>query len=102
MKRLQAYLALNFGYISYQNNTDPSLAALITLTEVDNARDEFLVELASFRLSVQKATLVIGAEARQVQQYNNEIEGISVYFFSTKIPCNSYISLQHENMTRLN
>lgn len=79
MKRLQTYLALNLAYISYQNDPDPSLATLITLAEVDNARDEFLIELASFRLSVQKTTLVIGAEGRQVQQYNDEIESISMF-----------------------
>jgi THO complex subunit 7 len=79
MKRLQAYLARNFAYISYQNNPDPSLASLVTLEEVENARDEFLVELASFRLSMRKNTIVIDAEARQAQQYKNETESISMF-----------------------
>lgn len=79
MKRLQAYLARNFAYISYQNNPDPSLATLVTLEEVENTRDEFLVELASFRLSMRKNTLVIDAEGRQAQQYKDEIESIGMF-----------------------
>lgn len=76
MKRLQAYLARNFTYISHQNNPNPSLASLVTLEEVENTRDEFLIELASFRLSMRKNTLVIDAEARQAQQYKDETGSI--------------------------
>ncbi|KAG9093493.1 hypothetical protein FS749_014295 [Ceratobasidium sp. UAMH 11750] len=101
MKRLQSYLALHFAYISYQNDTDPSLATLVGLTEVDNARDEFLVELASFRLSIQKATLVLGAEARQVQQYNSEIENITREHDATRLDLdNLRLTLEQEQMFR--
>ncbi|KAG9104278.1 hypothetical protein FRC06_004028 [Ceratobasidium sp. 370] len=101
MKRLQSYLALNFAYISYQNDTDPSLATLVGLTEVDNARDEFLVELASFRLSIQKATLVLGAEARQVQQYNSEIESITREHDATRLDLdNLRLTLEQEQTFR--
>ncbi|KAG8742257.1 hypothetical protein FRC10_001744 [Ceratobasidium sp. 414] len=101
MKRLQSYLALHFAYISYQNDTDPSLATLVGLTEVDNARDEFLVELASFRLSIQKATLVLGAEARQVQQYNSEIESITREHDATRLDLdNLRLTLEQEQIFR--
>ncbi|KAG9120130.1 hypothetical protein FRC07_004507 [Ceratobasidium sp. 392] len=101
MKRLQSYLALHFAYTSYQNNTDPSLATLVGLTEVDNARDEFLVELASFRLSIQKATLVLGAEARQVQQYNSEVESITQEHDATRLDLdNLRLTLEQEQMFR--
>lgn len=100
-KKLQSYLALNFAYISYQNETDPSLATLVSLTEVDNARDEFLVELASFRLGIQKSTLVLGAEARQVQQYNSEIESIAQEHDATRLDLdNLRLTLEQEQMFR--
>ncbi|QRW01968.1 THOC7 domain-containing protein [Ceratobasidium sp. AG-Ba] len=100
-KKLQSYLALHFAYISYQNESDPSLATLVNLTEVDNARDEFLVELASFRLSIQKSTLVLGAEARQVQQYNNEIESIAQEHDATRLDLdNLRLTLEQEQMFR--
>ncbi|KAG8748966.1 hypothetical protein FRC12_013700 [Ceratobasidium sp. 428] len=101
MKRLQSYLALRLAYTSYQNDTDPSLATLVGLTEVDNARDEFLVELASFRLSIQKATLVLGAEARQVQQYNSEVESIAREHDATRLDLdNLRLTLEQEQMFR--
>ncbi|KAF8605369.1 hypothetical protein BDV93DRAFT_521690 [Ceratobasidium sp. AG-I] len=101
MKRLQTYLALNLAYISYQNDPDPSLATLITLAEVDNARDEFLIELASFRLGVQKTTLVIGAEGRQVQQYKDEIESITREHGATRLDIdNLRLTLEQEQIFR--
>ncbi|KAF8743275.1 Tho complex subunit 7, partial [Rhizoctonia solani] len=101
MKRLQAYLARNFAYISYQNNPDPSLATLVTLEEVENARDEFLVELASFRLSMRKNTLVIDAEGRQAQQYKDEIESIAREHEATKLDIeNLRLTLEQEQTFR--
>ncbi|CAE6505675.1 unnamed protein product [Rhizoctonia solani] len=101
MKRLQAYLARNFAYISYQNNPDPSLATLVTLEEVENTRDEFLVELASFRLSMRKNTLVIDAEGRQAQQYKDEIESIAREHEATKLDIeNLRLTLEQEQTFR--
>ncbi|KAG8690957.1 hypothetical protein FRC11_007830 [Ceratobasidium sp. 423] len=101
MKRLQAYLARNFAYISYQNNPDPSLATLVTLEEVENTRDEFLVELASFRLSMRKNTLVIDAEGRQAQQYKDEIESIGREHEATKLDIeNLRLTLEQEQTFR--
>ncbi|CAE6440577.1 unnamed protein product [Rhizoctonia solani] len=101
MKRLQAYLARNFAYISYQNNPDPSLATLVTLEEVENTRDEFLVELASFRLSMRKNTLVIDAEGRQAQQYKDEIDSIAREHEATKLDIeNLRLTLEQEQTFR--
>ncbi|CAE7061761.1 unnamed protein product [Rhizoctonia solani] len=101
MKRLQTYLARNFAYISYQNNPDPSLATLVTLEEVENTRDELLVELASFRLSMRKNTLVIDAEGRQAQQYKDEIESIAREHEATKLDIeNLRLTLEQEQTFR--
>ena len=45
-------------------------------SSVDDARDAFLVELASFHLSLKKSLLVCEAEARQVEEYQREKERI--------------------------
>src|SRR3954452_9361587 len=37
---------------------------------IEEARDAFLVELATFQLSLQKSAMICEAEARQVQEYN--------------------------------
>ncbi|KAI0082528.1 hypothetical protein K474DRAFT_1681400 [Panus rudis PR-1116 ss-1] len=46
-------------------------------TSVDDARDAFLVELASFHLSLKKSMMVVEAEARQVEEYQRERERIA-------------------------
>ena len=45
-------------------------------TSVDDAREAFLVELASFHLSLRKSLMVCEAEARQVEEYQRESERI--------------------------
>ena len=46
-------------------------------TSVEDAREAFLVELASFHLSLRKSLMVCEAEARQVEEYQRERERIS-------------------------
>ncbi|KAL1939998.1 hypothetical protein VTO73DRAFT_9333 [Trametes versicolor] len=41
-------------------------------TSVEDARDAFLLELASFQLSLKKSFMVCEAEARQVEEYQHE------------------------------
>lgn len=50
-----------------------------TAGSVDDAREAFLVELASFHLSLKKSLMVCEAEARQVEEYQKEKERIGVY-----------------------
>ncbi|KAI0776140.1 Tho complex subunit 7-domain-containing protein [Trametes elegans] len=45
-----------------------------TSSSVDDARDAFLLELASFQLSLRKSFMVCEAEARQVEEYQRERE----------------------------
>ncbi|KAF8760372.1 Tho complex subunit 7 [Rhizoctonia solani] len=79
----------------------PLPATLVTLEEVENARDEFLVELASFRLSMRKNTLVIDAEGRQAQQYKDEIESIAREHEATKLDIeNLRLTLEQEQTFR--
>lgn len=53
---------------------------------VDDAREAFLVELASFHLSLQKSLMVCEAEARQVEEYQRERERIGVHVGRTFVP----------------
>ncbi|KAH9855030.1 Tho complex subunit 7-domain-containing protein [Lenzites betulinus] len=46
-------------------------------SSVEDARDTFLLELASFQLSLKKSLMVCEAEARQVEEYQNERERIA-------------------------
>jgi THO complex subunit 7 len=43
----------------------------------DDARDAFLVELASFDLQLKKSAMVCAAEARQVEEYRRERQRIA-------------------------
>ena len=45
-------------------------------SSVDDARETFLLELASFQLSLRKGMMVCEAEARQVDEYQLERERI--------------------------
>ena len=62
----------NYASVAYNPVVPPSVA-----TSVDDARDAFLVELASFHLSLKKSLMVCEAEARQVEEYQRERERIS-------------------------
>ncbi|KAJ3488003.1 hypothetical protein NLI96_g3162 [Meripilus lineatus] len=62
----------NYASVAYNPVVPPSVA-----TSVDDARDAFLVELASFHLSLKKSLMVCEAEARQVEEYQRERERIT-------------------------
>lgn len=47
-----------------------------TPSSVEDAREAFLLELASFQLSLKKSFMVCEAEARQVEEYQRERERI--------------------------
>ncbi|RDX53772.1 hypothetical protein OH76DRAFT_1398901 [Lentinus brumalis] len=49
----------------------------LTSSSVDDAREAFLLELASFQLSLKKSLMVCEAEARQVEEYQRERERIA-------------------------
>ncbi len=59
----------NYTSVAYDPVVPPSP---ILTTSVDDARDAFLVELASFHLSLKKSLMVCEAEARQVEEYQRE------------------------------
>ncbi|KAJ7180265.1 Tho complex subunit 7-domain-containing protein [Mycena crocata] len=46
-------------------------------TSVEDAREAFLVELASFQLMLRKSVMICEAEARQVEEYQREKERIN-------------------------
>lgn len=51
----------------------------LTSSSVDDAREAFLLELASFQLSLKKSLMVCEAEARQVEEYQRERERIGTF-----------------------
>ncbi|KAH9938069.1 Tho complex subunit 7-domain-containing protein [Fomitopsis serialis] len=63
----------SYTSLAYTSGPEPTPAA----STVDDAREAFLVELASFHLSLQKSLMVCEAEARQVEEYQRERERIA-------------------------
>jgi THO complex subunit 7 len=61
-----------YSYTSVAYNAD----APVDSTSIDDARETFLVELASFHLSMKKSLMVCEAEARQIEEYQRERERI--------------------------
>lgn len=53
-------------------------------TSIDDAREAFLVELASFQLLLKKSAMICEAEARQVEEYRKERQkiGMSLCFYA--------------------
>ncbi len=56
----------------------------LTSSSVDDAREAFLLELASFQLSLKKSLMVCEAEARQVEEYQRERERIGAFSRAVK------------------
>ena len=88
----------NYTSVAYNPIVPPAVAA-----PIDDARDAFLVELASLHLSLKKSLMVCEAEARQVEEYQRERERISAYSALTdnnKTPitfaANEHIRLREE------
>ncbi|EPS92900.1 hypothetical protein FOMPIDRAFT_1026672, partial [Fomitopsis schrenkii] len=63
----------SYTSLAYTSEAEPKPEA----STVDDAREAFLVELASFHLSLQKNLMVCEAEARQVEEYQRERERIA-------------------------
>ena len=63
------------SYVSVAYDTIVPPTPMLT-GSVDDARDAFLVELASVHLSLKKSLMVCEAEARQVEEYQRERERI--------------------------
>jgi hypothetical protein len=70
VKRFHTYASVAFPLLP----TTPSTST----SAIEDARDNFLIELASFQLSLKKAVLVCEAEARQVEEYEKERQNIGV------------------------
>ncbi|KAH7931237.1 hypothetical protein BV22DRAFT_998673, partial [Leucogyrophana mollusca] len=68
---------------------------------VDDAREAFLVELASFRLGLRKSGMVCEAEARQVEEYQRERERIEEEHGSLRGQIEELkVALEHAHMER--
>ncbi|KAK7696195.1 hypothetical protein QCA50_000848 [Cerrena zonata] len=71
----------NYASMAYRpvipSSSTTATAASSTNPSVDDAREAFLVELASFHLSLKKSLMVCEAEARQVEEYQRERERIA-------------------------
>ena len=51
----------------------PIVPALVTpATTLDDARESFLIELASYQLSLKKSAMIYDAETRQAEEYLRE------------------------------
>ncbi|KAH9943161.1 Tho complex subunit 7-domain-containing protein [Epithele typhae] len=76
-------------------------AASSTASSVDDAREAFLLELASFQLSLQKSMMVCEAEARQVEEYQRERDRISNEHSRLKDQINELkAALEHAQLER--
>ncbi|KAI0355382.1 hypothetical protein OH77DRAFT_1454627 [Trametes cingulata] len=64
----------NYASVAYPSLVPPAPAST---SSVDDARDAFLLELASFQLALKKSLMVCEAEARQVEEYQRERERIA-------------------------
>ena len=60
----------------------PPAPGTTTPTSLDDAREAFLVELASYQLALKKSAMICDAETRQVDEYQREKERIGVYNWS--------------------
>lgn len=47
--------------------------------DVEDAREAFLIELASFQLLLKKSAMICEAEARQVEEYQRERQRIGAF-----------------------
>ncbi|KAJ7498758.1 Tho complex subunit 7-domain-containing protein [Mycena latifolia] len=67
----------NYTALSHTPIVPPVPAAGAAATSVEDAREAFLVELASFQLMLRKSVMICEAEARQVEEYQREQERIN-------------------------
>jgi hypothetical protein len=65
----------NYTAVAY-NPIIPSPSVDYDNVSIEDAREAFLVELASFHLSLKKSIMICEAEARQVEEYQREKQRI--------------------------
>jgi THO complex subunit 7 len=58
------------NYTSHSHS--PVVPTVPAGTSADDAREAFLVELATFQLALKKSVMICEAEARQVEEYQRE------------------------------
>ena len=64
---------------------------------VEDAREAFLVEVASFQLSLKKSTMICQAEARQVEEYERERTRIGMWFTPQPLVFNHLIDAEDDH-----
>jgi THO complex subunit 7 len=69
----------NYTSISHEPVVPAVIPTGSAATTVDDARDAFLVELATFQLSLKKSVMICEAEARQVEEYQRERQRIGEF-----------------------
>ncbi|KAJ7684020.1 Tho complex subunit 7-domain-containing protein [Mycena rosella] len=67
----------NYTALSHTPVVTPVLAPGAAAPSVEDAREAFLVELASFQLMLRKSVMICEAEARQVEEYQREKDRIN-------------------------
>jgi THO complex subunit 7 len=72
VKKFNTYASFAFPSAAFL----PSLATSVSAISLEDARESFLVELASFNLQLKKAGMVCEAETRQVDEYQRERQRI--------------------------
>ncbi|KAK7054210.1 Tho complex 7 [Favolaschia claudopus] len=93
IKKFHAYTALSYA--------PPGTRAPNASGSVDDAREAFLVELASFQLLLRKSVMICEAEARQVEEYQREKERINDEHGTLRGQIEQLkTSLEHEQMLR--
>ncbi|TFK43660.1 Tho complex subunit 7-domain-containing protein [Crucibulum laeve] len=95
IKRFHNYTSLT------PNPIVPPFAGNISISAIDDAREAFLVELASFQLSLKKSAMICDAEARQVQEYQRERQRIDEEHETLKVQIDELkTALEHAQMLR--
>ncbi|KAJ6515731.1 Tho complex subunit 7-domain-containing protein [Mycena sanguinolenta] len=98
IKKFHTYTALSHAPPGALLATPGATAAT---TSVDDAREAFLVELASFQLLLRKSVMICEAEARQVEEYQREKERINDEHGTLRGQIEQLkTSLEHEQMLR--
>ncbi|KAF7355457.1 Tho complex 7 [Mycena sanguinolenta] len=98
IKKFHTYTALSHAPPGALLSAPGATAAT---TSVDDAREAFLVELASFQLLLRKSVMICEAEARQVDEYQREKERINDEHGTLRGQIEQLkTSLEHEQMLR--
>ncbi|KAJ7068425.1 Tho complex subunit 7-domain-containing protein, partial [Mycena amicta] len=98
IKKLYNYTALAHPPIVPQI---PAPGSSTPAPSADDAREAFLVELASFRLMLRKSVMICEAEARQVEEYQREKERIDLEHGTLRGRIEQLkTGLEHEQMLR--